>query len=93
MIKQHRQAPIFDIKCKDHPRYKAKIKPRVDCAYCWEMYKNAQRAVRMDCPWYDHATLKCYIDLAPCKPKNFCHNILDADNVISHSIPMLVQIT
>jgi hypothetical protein len=24
--------------CPDHPRYKAKRKPRVDCADCWDLY-------------------------------------------------------
>lgn len=93
MIKQHLHESVFAIKCKDHPRYKAKMKPRVDCAYCWEMYKNAKCEVRMDCPWYSHTILKCCINLEPCRPADFCHNILDDANITGHPIPMLVQIT
>jgi hypothetical protein len=26
------------VKCKKHPKYKAKQKPRVDCLGCWEAY-------------------------------------------------------
>lgn len=26
------------LKCKDHPRYQAKRKPRVACEMCWRMW-------------------------------------------------------
>lgn len=26
------------MKCKKHSKYKAKMRPRVDCLPCWEMY-------------------------------------------------------
>ena len=47
MPRPKRQPIQADIKCKQHPKYKAILKPRCACAFCWYMWGVAEEERRV----------------------------------------------